>query len=346
MTLRVLDGADLSGLNSFGVAVRARRLVELTRREDISEAADWLLRDGDGLVLGAGTNVLFRRDFDATVLRVALRGRHRVAQTGSGNEARTLVDIAAGEPWHELVEWTLAQGLSGLENLALIPGSVGAAPVQNIGAYGVELGEVLDSVEALNLEDGRLRRLRAEDCGLGYRSSIFRRTDGKSRWLILSIRLALFQTHRPRLDYADLAREFGQTAQTPSAREIADAVSRIRRRKLPDPKQLGNAGSFFRNPVVDQDFAEMIRAQHPGLRAWPDPDRPDRVKLAAGWLIEACGWKGLRRGDAGVHQDHALVLVNRGQATGADIAGLAAEIQASVLERFNIRLDPEVVIVG
>lgn len=348
MPLAITESADLSALNAFGIAARARQLITLTDEADAPEAIDQLRSAPRSLLLGAGSNLLFTGDVDGTVLKVSLTGRKvaDAAITGVGlDDATVLVEAAAGEPWHDFVLWTLAQGLSGLENLALIPGSVGAAPVQNIGAYGVELREHLHSVRALSLEDGRACEFAAAECGFGYRDSRFRSRTGRSQWLILSVRFALSRYPRPTLHYPDLQTAFPPTAPPPSPLAIARAVCAIRERKLPNPAELGNAGSFFRNPVVDATHANRLAANHPGLPVYRDPATPHQAKLPAGWLIEQCGWKGARRGDAGVHTQHALVLVNYGRARGADIAALAADIQASVFERFGVRLEPEVVFV-
>lgn len=348
MPLETTDSADLSALNSFGIRVRARQLITLGLEADALEAIERLKAADRGLLLGGGSNILFTSDFDGTVLKVALAGRRLL--DASVAEAPlpaplVLVEAAAGEPWHDFVLWTLSRGLCGLENLALIPGSVGAAPVQNIGAYGVELREFLHSVRAISLDDGQIAVLSAADCGFGYRDSRFRRGGGGSRWLILAVRFMLSRTPRPRLDYPDLRAVFDGSAQPPPASAIAQAVCTIRQRKLPDPALLGNAGSFFRNPVIDVTHAKRLTAAHPALPVYHDATHPGRVKLSAGWLIEQCGWKGKRRGDAGVHRNHALVLVNHGNALGSDIADLAADIQQSVADRFEVRLEPEVVMV-
>lgn len=348
MPLAITESADLSALNAFGIAARARQLITLTDEADAPEAIDQLRSAPRSLLLGAGSNLLFTGDVDGTVLKVSLTGRKvaDAAIAGVGlDDTTVLVEAAAGEPWHDFVLWTLAQGLSGLENLALIPGSVGAAPVQNIGAYGVELREHLHSVRALSLEDGRSCEFAAAECGFGYRDSRFRSRTGRAQWLILSVRFALSRDPRPTLHYPDLQTAFPPTAPPPSPLAIARAVCAIRERKLPNPAELGNAGSFFRNPVVDATHADRLAANHPGLPVYRDPATPHQAKLPAGWLIEQCGWKGARRGDAGVHTQHALVLVNYGRARGADIAALAADIQASVFERFGVRLEPEVVFV-
>jgi len=338
--------ADLRRFNSFAVEARARSLIHFTHAAQIPEIARLARDERRWLILGAGSNVLFTDDFDGTVVRVGLRGRSILdTQAPSTDSDRVIVSAAAGEPWPDLVEWTLSEGLFGLENLSLIPGSVGGAPVQNIGAYGVEISECIDSVEALSLTDGKVHRLSREDCALRYRESVFKRAGARPHWLILSVHLALSRTPRPRLHYADLARAFADRTEPPTPREIAQTVCDIRRSKLPDPLAIGNAGSFFRNPVIDKAAADALVLDHPSLKWWPEPGRSEAARISAGWLIDQCGWKGHRRGDAGVHADHALVLVNHGRATGREIARLAADIQQSVQQRFRIWLEPEVVVI-
>jgi UDP-N-acetylmuramate dehydrogenase len=337
MPLQVLDDAPLAGLNSFGVAARARRLVVLDDAEHLPRALQAMAGCEQRLVLGGGSNVLFAGDFDGAVLLVRTRGR-RLEPAGE----RSLVAAAAGESWDELVSWTLAQGLSGLENLAMIPGNCGAAPIQNIGAYGLELAERFDSLLAADLDTGRLREFEAADCRFGYRDSLFKQPAG-ARWLILELRLRV-GGWPPTLAYADLRRTFPANAPAPDAAAIAQAVRAIRARKLPDPRRIGNAGSFFKNPVLTARQAEALRAADPQAPLWPmasETSLPAGCKVPAGWLIERCGWKGHREGNAGVHADHALVLVNHGGASGRDILTLARRIQDSVAQRYGIVLEPE-----
>jgi UDP-N-acetylmuramate dehydrogenase len=351
-----LADASLRALNTFAIDARARMLLEVATPADL-EPALALAREAGGrpLVLGGGSNLLFTVDrIDRPVLRILLSGRRLVERgdagepdasgdTGrQGGRGGTIVEAAAGESWHRFVRWTLSQGLGGLENLALIPGTVGAAPIQNIGAYGVELRECFESLDAVHLSSGERRRFDAAECGFGYRDSVFRHGDGR-RWLILGVRLRLSRTPSLRLDYGELREQLahdGVTAPTPVA--VADAVEAIRRRRLPDPALVGNAGSFFRNPVVDAATAAALRTREPGLPCWPVADG---VKLSAAWMIERCGWKGFRSGDAGVHERHALVLVNHGRASGAEVLALARRIQQSVAQRYGVGLEPEPVLV-
>jgi UDP-N-acetylmuramate dehydrogenase len=252
------------------------------------------------------------------------------------------VEAAAGEPWHDFVAWTLAQGLPGLENLALIPGTVGAAPIQNIGAYGLEMCERFASLRAVELETGAVVELDADACRFGYRDSFFKR-EGRDRFVITSVTFRLPKVWQPRAGYADIARELAAgghaDAAAPSAQAIFDAVVAVRRAKLPDPLQLGNAGSFFKNPVVEATQFEALKVKEPEVVSYPQPD--GRVKLAAGWLIDRCGWKGRAMGAAAVHERQALVLVNRGGASGAEVLALAKAVQRDVLARFGVELEAE-----
>lgn len=307
-------------------------------------------------ILSGGSNLLLARDLTEPLLLMRTRGRQIVDEQGDA----VWLDVAAGEVWHDIVRWTLQQGCFGLENLALIPGRAGAAPWQNIGAYGVEVGELIDSVAAIHLKTGERRRFTAAACAFGYRQSFFKTPAGRD-WLILSVRLKLSRTFTPRLGYAELARALGvvppagdgssgsagaESMMRLTATRVADTVEAIRRRKLPDPAVLGNAGSFFHNPVVDADTLERLRQQYPDAPAHPvlSGTQP-HYKLSAGWLIDTCGWKGFREGDAGVSPHHALVLVNYGHATGQELLDLARRIQTSVHERFGVELHPEPVII-
>lgn len=313
----------------------ARELATLRDLRELPSILEWHGAARPPHLLGAGCNTLFASERAGRVLRVALRGRRIVADDGE----RVVIEAEAGEDWPSLVEWTLGEGLCGLENLSLIPGSVGAAPIQNIGAYGVELAERFDSLDAIDLDTGERRRFSRADCRFAYRDSVFK-APGNRRWLILSVRLLVSRTLEPRLDYGEIRNALGGAPA--SARSIADAVIALRRARLPDPAALGNAGSFFKNPLVDAATLERLRADHPDLPAWPAGD--GLAKLPAAWLIERDGWKGHRDQDAGVHDRHALVLVNHGRATGAQLLALAGRIRDSVTARFGVRLEPEPVI--
>jgi UDP-N-acetylmuramate dehydrogenase len=332
--LAIAHDFPLASLNTFGIAARARRYLRVTEAGQIAAVlADPALAALPRLLLGGGSNMLFTRDVDALVLHMALAGREIVGEEGG----RTLVRAAAGENWHDFVQWTLDQGLGGLENLSLIPGTVGAAPIQNIGAYGTEVKDVIHALTVFDTGRGETRVLRPAACRFAYRDSVFKHADGAGL-VVLDVTFALPGDWQPNLGYAELARELAGSA-APSAREVADAVIAIRRRKLPDPAQIGNAGSFFKNPIVPGEECARLLAKFPGLVHHAQPD--GSAKLAAGWLIDQCGWKGRQMGAAGVYPKQALVLVNHGGATGADVVALAQAIQRDVAERFGVALEPE-----
>jgi UDP-N-acetylmuramate dehydrogenase len=343
-TLHVQHRASLRDHNSFGLPALAHPLVRITSDADVRRVVDhpeW--GRAPKFVLGGGSNLVLTKDLDAVVLKVEVRGLRLVAQQPDA----WIVEAGAGEGWHDTVAWTLAQGWPGLENLALIPGSVGAAPVQNIGAYGVELKDRFHSLDAVDLVTGRSVSLDAAACRFGYRDSVFKHEGfgglaGKS--VITRVRFRLPRPWRPVLGYLDLERKRAETGiADPDAQTLFDWVCAIRRAKLPDPAVIGNAGSFFKNPVVSAEQCRDIIGRDPEVVHYPLPD--GRCKLAAGWLIDACGWKGKTVGRAGVYEKQALVLVNRGGASGAEVLTLARAIQESVYGRFGIRLEPEPVVV-
>lgn len=338
---RLLRDADLAGRNTFGVAARAPWLLEVNDTGSLAEALDLAqVRDLPLLMLGGGSNLLFAGDPPGAVVALRAAGLQVIADDG----VQAVVRADAGADWHGLVMWSLDQGLCGLENLALIPGSTGAAPIQNIGAYGVEVGERIVAVEAWDRRAQRNVRLDRAACAFGYRDSAFKRDP--ERWIVTAVELALSRHAAPRLDYAGIGEELATMGvATPGAREVAEAVIRIRRRKLPDPAVVGNAGSFFKNPIVPAPLAQALQAAHPRLPVFPG-DGDGTRKLSAAWLIDACGWKGAREGDAGVSPAHALVLVNHGAATGLQLLDLARRIAASVQDRFGVALEPEPRIVG
>jgi len=326
--------------NSFGIDARARACLRVETAGMLARLRqDPYWSRQPRLLLGGGSNLLLTGDVDGLVLHMGLRG---IAIVGEDADA-TYVRAAAGENWHGLVQWTLSHGLPGLENLSLIPGSVGAAPIQNIGAYGVEQSRCFHQLRAFDFASGEIVTLERDACAFGYRDSVFKH-GWSERAAILDVTYALPKRWRPLLDYAELARELDAAGQTaPSARQVSDAVMAIRRRKLPDPARIGNAGSFFKNPLVSAAQRDALLARYPQLVSYPQDD--GSVKLAAGWLIEQCGWKGRSLGAAGVYEKQALVLVNRGGASGAEVAALAAAIQADVLRRFGVSLEPEPVFV-
>ncbi|WP_087502472.1 UDP-N-acetylmuramate dehydrogenase [Pseudomonas sp. SID14000] len=335
MTVRWQEQVSLKPYNTFGIDVKARYFSQAHDDQEVRQALAQAQQGGvPVLVIGGGSNLLLTRDIDALVLHMASRGRRVLSDDGE----RIVVEAEAGEPWHPFVQWTLAQGYCGLENLSLIPGTVGAAPMQNVGAYGVEIKDVFAGLTALDRETGELRDFGLAECAFGYRDSLFKRSPG--RWLILRVRFALSRTLQAHLDYGPVRQRLVEQGVTePTAQAISEAICSIRREKLPDPAELGNAGSFFKNPVVSAEQVERIRAQYPGVVAYPQAD--GQVKLAAGWLIEQAGWKGHREGDAGVHRLQSLVLVNYGQASGAQMHALARRIQADILERFGVELEME-----
>jgi UDP-N-acetylmuramate dehydrogenase len=340
----LLDHADLTALNTLALPAHARRLATIRSADEaLALAADPALRGERRFILGGGSNLVLGGDFDGLMLRVAIPGRRLV-----GEDAEAwVVQAGAGENWHDFVQWTLAQGWPGLENLSLIPGTVGAAPIQNIGAYGLEVAERFHALTAIDLVTGTTRTFAAADCRFGYRDSVFKQEgwhrDG--RWLITDVSFRLPKRWQLVTRYADVANELAaRKIESPTARDVADAVIAIRRRKLPDPAQLPNAGSFFQNPVVDAATAAQLKTTCPNLPQYPQAD--GRVKLAAGWLIEQAGWKGRNLGPAGMYEQQALVLVNRGGASGADVRKLAAAVQADVAARFGVNLEPEPIYLG
>jgi len=327
---------DLTAFNTLRLSAVAARYVCLTELAQLPSLSQLASQAGGVWVLGGGSNVVLPASIEKLVAHVKLSGVRLVADTPDG----WIIEAAGGESWHGLVQTCLARGWYGLENLALIPGTVGAAPVQNIGAYGVELKDYLLDLTAWDVVRGRLVTMSAEECGFGYRDSRFKH-DAPGRWLITSVRLRLPRPWRAVLDYPDLRARVDAVSPTPQ--QVFDAVCAIRRAKLPDPAVLGNAGSFFKNPVVDAACYASLRARFAGLPGHAQAD--GRHKLSAGWLIEQCGWKGRRLGPVGMHARQALVLVNYGGARAADVMALAAAVQASVWARFGVRLEPEPVVI-
>jgi UDP-N-acetylmuramate dehydrogenase len=330
-SMRIETNVDLTAYNTFGLPATAAALIHIYNDGDIDALLSHpVYGPAPKLVLGGGSNLVLSGAPQGIVLKVQIMGRRLLADEAGA----WILEVGAGEDWPGLVAWTLDQGWPGLENLALIPGTVGAGPVQNIGAYGVELRERFDSLDAVDLKGGRRFSLDGPACAFGYRDSAFKHQ--LAGCLITRVRLRLPRPWQPVLTYPDLQRQCPPTA---DARQIFDAVCALRRAKLPDPKEVGNAGSFFKNPVVPRGRFEAVQALDPGCVGYPMAD--GSVKLSAGRLIEACGWKGRSLGRAAVYARQALVLVNQGGATGQEVLALALAIQNSVYDRFGIRLEIE-----
>ncbi|MFT3955045.1 MAG: UDP-N-acetylmuramate dehydrogenase [Piscinibacter sp.] len=338
--MQIESGVSLKPFNTFGLPAVAQTLVRIQGDADVRRVVDHPeLGRAPKFILGGGSNVILTRDMPQVVLKVEVRGMRLVEQRADA----WIVECGAGESWHDLVAWTLAQGWPGLENMALIPGTVGAAPVQNIGAYGLELKDRFESLDAVDLVTGRSVTLGPAICAFGYRDSVFKHSLA-GRTLIARVRLRLPRPWQPVLGYLDIERRMRESGiSNPSAPQVFDWVCAIRRAKLPDPALIGNAGSFFKNPVVTPEQCRDIIGRDPEIVHYPMPD--GTVKLAAGWMIDACGWKGKSVGQAAVYERQALVLVNRGGAIGSEVMTLARAIQESVYGRFGIRLEPEPVVV-
>lgn len=332
--------ADLRSFNTFGISEPAERLVLVDNEQQLRGALALADREGWPVtLLGGGSNMIVAGPVRGLVIGMRSRGR-RVLRRGQGS---AVIEGEAGENWHRLVGWSLDQGLHGLENLSLIPGTLGAAPMQNIGAYGVELCDLFDSLDALDRTTGEVCRFERDICRFGYRDSLFKQQAG--RFVILRVRLRLYTQPAPRLDYAPLAAAWQATGLArPDSRVVSQLVCQIRRSKLPDPAQLGNAGSFFKNPLLPPEQAASLLATWPAMPHYPQGD--GSVKLAAGWLIEQAGWKGHCRERVGVHREQALVLVNLGQARGVDVMALAADIQRDVQAKFGVALEMEPQLIG
>jgi UDP-N-acetylmuramate dehydrogenase len=338
--MQIESGVSLKPYNTFGLPAVARTLVRIAGDADVRRVVDHPdLGRAPKFVLGGGSNIVLTRDMPPVVLKVEVRGMRLVEERADA----WIVEAGAGENWHEFVAWTLAQGWPGLENMALIPGTVGAAPVQNIGAYGIELKDRFEALDAVDLVTGRSVVLGAHICAFGYRDSVFKHSLA-GRSVITRVRLRLPKPWQPVLGYLDIARKMQETGTpAPSPQQVFDWVCAIRRAKLPDTAVVGNAGSFFKNPIVTPEQCRDIIGRDPEIVHYPLPD--GSIKLAAGWMIDACGWKGKTVGQAGVYEKQALVLVNRGGAIGAEVMTLARAIQESVYGRFGIRLEPEPVVV-
>jgi UDP-N-acetylmuramate dehydrogenase len=333
---------SLAGRNTFGLDAQARALATVHDAAALPALlAEPTLQGVPLMMLGAGSNVLFATPrYEGCLVHLTCDSARIEREDDDG----AVVHVDAGCEWDTLVDWTLDQGLQGLENLALIPGQAGAAPIQNIGAYGVEVGRYIAAVHAYDRVNSRFVRIGHAQCGFGYRDSAFKREP--DRWVVTALEMRLPRGGAPNLAYAGLAEELGAMGATdPTPRNVAAAVRSIRRRKLPDPAVTGNAGSFFKNPVVARSVATDLQSRHLNLPVFPAAKEDER-KLSAAWLIEQAGWRGYRDGDAGISPQHALVLVNHGHATGPQLLTLARRVMASVQEKFGIALEPEPRIVG
>lgn len=337
--MEIKHGVSLKPYNTFGIDVAASHFLRVDSLETLREALNT-----PGLpppfLLSGGSNILLTGPLEALVLLMDTRGKEIISEDADHVTLR----VMGGENWHDLVLWSLEKGYGGLENLALIPGKTGTAPIQNIGAYGVELKDVMHSCEAVDLTTGSLKTFTRDACGFGYRDSIFKR-EARGRYAIWSVTFRLTRrNHRIRDGYGAIREYLGQeNVVQPTPADIARAVMHIRRSKLPDPAVLGNSGSFFKNPVIPESQYRDLQRRFPDIPAYPQADQT--VKVPAGWLIDTLGFKGKRRGAAGVHDKQALVLVNHGAATGKEILELAREIQAAVARNFGIAIEPEVNII-
>jgi len=333
--ITILHNISLKPFNTFAMDVKARDFAEITAEAEIPAVLRLISRyEGPVLFLGGGSNMLFTKDFEGLVLKVSTKGIEIIDQ----DDAYVYVRGMAGEHWDDFVQFCVKRNYGGLENLSLIPGNVGSSPIQNIGAYGVEIKDTFYMLDAVSLRTGEFREFYAEECEFGYRSSVFKH-ELKGQYLILSVTFKLRKKPVLNTSYGAITAELEAIGEAPSVKSVATAICNIRRSKLPDPLEIGNAGSFFKNPVVSQSVYRELNSLYPGIPAY---QAGDDVKLAAGWLIEQCGWKGFREGDAGVHARQALVLVNYGKASGSQVYSLALKIIESVKSKFGVQLEPEV----
>lgn len=332
---RIFENSDIAPRNSFGVHQVAAKIIEFDKSDELPAIFKQHIT-GEWMVMGGGNNILFTRDIERTIIIPCDTTIEVIAEGSQSVDIR----VGAGLEWDELVEWCVERELWGIENLSLIPGKVGAAPVQNIGAYGTEAKEAITSVEMYCPESDNFITLAAEHCAFGYRESVFKQTL-KGRVIITAVTFRLSKIAKPKLDYGDVCREV-ESRGGATLRNIREAICSIRRTKLPDPAVTGNAGSFFKNPIVERATAEALLAEYPDMPHYPAAD-PEKVKLAAGWLIDKCGLKGYTEGNVGVHARQALVLINTtGEAKGSEVIAFAQMVQQRVAEKFGIAIDTEV----
>ena len=331
---------SLKEFNTFGMDVYCSLFYNITSENEIINILDSEeYQNNKHLILSGGSNLLFTTDFDGLILKNNIKGVEVVSEDNN----HTYLKVGAGENWHDLVLWTIKQELSGLENMSLIPGNVGTAPIQNIGAYGVEVKDVITKVRGINLEEKRLFTLSNVDCDFRYRNSIFK-NKLKDKIIITEVIFKLNREAQHNTKYGAILEELQNLRLEISTENISKAVISIRERKLPNPKELGNSGSFFKNPIINNTQFSELQKKFSAIVGYKNSET--ETKIAAGWLIEQCGWKGYRKGDVGVHKNQALVLVNYGNAKGEEIISLAKEIQQSVKDKFGIKIHPEVNIIG
>lgn len=330
--MKIQQNISLKPYNTFGIQVNAKRFVTVNSVKELKEI---IASEKSLFLLGGGSNILLTGDVEKLVIHLNTKG----IIVNDFDENEVLVTAEAGENWHELVLWCVSQNYGGLENLALIPGNVGTSPIQNIGAYGIEIKDVFQQLEALEIETGKTKIFTNADCDFGYRNSVFK-NELKGKFIILNVTFKLTKkNHNINISYGAI-KDLLTDKEKPSIKEIADAVIVIRQSKLPDPKKIGNSGSFFKNPVITSDLFKELTEKHPEIPHYRISE--NEIKIPAGWLIEQCGFKGKRFGDAGVHEKQALVLVNYNNATGKEIYALAQKIQQKVMETFKISLEIEV----
>ncbi|WP_121667757.1 UDP-N-acetylmuramate dehydrogenase [Mesonia aquimarina] len=331
---------SLKNYNTFGLDVKAKQFVSVKTEKDLTQSLQQVYAS-EILVLGGGSNMLLTQDIDKTVFHIDLKGKKVLNET----DESVLLKVAAGENWHDFVMWCVERNYGGIENLALIPGNVGTSPIQNIGAYGVELKDVFVECEAIHIQSLEQRIFTKKECDFGYRNSIFK-SKVKGQYIITSVVFELSKkNHTLKTDYGAILKQLEkQDVSTPTIKSIAEAVIAIRQEKLPNPSEIGNSGSFFKNPIISTKFFKKLQQQYPEIPFYKLSST--EIKVPAGWLIEQAGFKGIKRGDAGVHKRQALVLVNYGTATGEEILALAKEIQQTIQDKFNILLEMEVNIIS
>ena len=339
MSISIEKNYPLDNLNTFNISAKTKFFYEFNTLENLKEILSHkLLKTEKAFVLGGGSNILFSKDFDGIVLKNSIEGIHITKD----NNNHTEVEVGSGENWHEFVLWSVKKNLSGIENLALIPGSVGASPIQNIGAYGCEAKDTIKKVQFIDIESKSIKELTNSECDFSYRSSIFKK-DLKGKYIITKVTFLLKKKPINNISYGAVANELSALKSQASPQSICNAIINIRSRKLPDPQKIGNSGSFFKNPIISNLKLKKIKEKYPEIINYTQSKT--HSKIAAGWLIEMAGWKGYRKDDFGVYDKQALVLVNYGKASGNEIIELSKKIQQSVLDKFDIMINPEVNII-